>query len=44
MNYLMESFFDNFDGVTIEMIILIIACILIIIAIIALSIIKKMDK
>ena len=42
MNYLVEKLLSDMDGVTLEVIIVIIACILIILAIIVLSIIKKL--
>ena len=44
MNYLVEKILSDMDGVTLEIVILIIACILLILAIIVLSIIKKMGK
>ena len=43
MNYLVEKILSNMDGVTLEMVILIIVCILLVLAIIVLSIIKKLS-
>lgn len=40
----MENLLTDMDAITLEMVILIIACILIVIAILVLSIIKKKDK
>ena len=42
MNYLVEKFLSDMDGVTLEIVILIIVCILVLLAIIVLSIIKKL--
>ena len=42
MNYLVEKLLSDMDGVTLEMVILIIVGILLILAIIVLSIIKKL--
>lgn len=44
MNYFMSKLLSDIDGVTLEMIILIIVCILLILSIIILSIIKKLNK
>ena len=44
MNYLVEKLLTDMDGVTLEMVILIIVCILLVLAIIVLSIIKKLNK
>ena len=42
MSYLMSKLLSGIDGITLEMIILIIVCILLVLTIIVLSIIKKM--
>ena len=44
MNYFISKLLSDIDGVTLEMIILIIVCILLILSIIILSIIKKLNK
>ncbi len=44
MNYLIEKMISDLDNVSLEIVILITICILLILAIIVLSIIKKMDK
>ena len=44
MNYLVEKLLTDMDGVTLEMVILIIVCILLILAIFVLSLIKKLNK
>ena len=44
MNYLINKLISDMDGVTLEMVILIIVCILLVLAIIVLSIMKKLGK